>query len=115
MYLRRRRKENSYLTELGLDPVSSAPSPSESLLQQETATLVRQIIIQLRKERDRQMLLRFFIAEQSKEQICADLGLTSRQFNQILWRALKRFETMYVEKDGTVTCSMCNEKQVQTA
>ncbi len=60
-----------------------APSQLDHLLQKEKAQLVRQVLQKLRNPRDRQALFRFYLAEEDKEQICADLGLTSFQFNQV--------------------------------
>ncbi len=76
------------------------PDPYDHLLQQERAAIVRQVISELKMERDRQVLFRHYIAEEEKEQICADLGLGSKQFNSILFRALKRYKELYVERFG---------------
>ena len=40
------------------------------------------------------------IAEEDKERICADLGLTSMQFNSVISRALKRFKELYLKRFG---------------
>ena len=76
------------------------PDPFVQLVRQERAALVRQVIDELKVERDRQVLFRYYIAEEEKSQICADLGLSSRQFNSILFRALKRYKELYVERFG---------------
>ena len=77
-------------------PVESPPSQFESLLQKEQARIVRKVIGEM-KDRDQQILLRYFIAEQDKEEICHDLGLTSHDFNLVLHRARRRFKEL-VEK-----------------
>jgi RNA polymerase sigma-70 factor (ECF subfamily) len=46
-------------------------------------------------ERDIQVLYRFYIADDEKEQICADLGLTSLHLNRVLHRARERFRELY--------------------
>ncbi len=43
---------------------------------------------------DREVLLRFHVAEEEKETICTDLGLTSLQFNVVLFRARQRFKEL---------------------
>lgn len=76
---------------------SSAPSQLEELLRKEKGALVRQVINELPSDRDRQLIFRFYIAEEEKESICADLGLTSIHFNRVLHRARKRYKEMYEE------------------
>jgi RNA polymerase sigma-70 factor (ECF subfamily) len=65
------------------------------LLRQEKAALVRQVLEELGSERDRQVLFRFYIAEEEKEQIRSDLGLTGPEFNLVLFRARRRYRDLY--------------------
>jgi RNA polymerase sigma-70 factor (ECF subfamily) len=73
-----------------------APTPSQltNVLQEEESRLVRRVIGELKTERDRQVLLRFYLAEDDKDQICADLGLDSLHFNRVLFRARQRFKKL---------------------
>jgi RNA polymerase sigma-70 factor (ECF subfamily) len=70
----------------------------EQLWRKERAEIVRQTIKELKVERDREVLSRYYIAEEDKEQICADLGLTSQQFNSVIFRALKRYKELYLKR-----------------
>jgi RNA polymerase sigma-70 factor (ECF subfamily) len=72
-----------------------APDPLEELVQKEEADLIRQILKEMPNERDSQVLFRFYIAEDDKEQICADLGLTSMRLNLVLHRARERYRELY--------------------
>jgi len=72
-----------------------APSQLDELLQREKADLVRRVIDDLGSDRDRQLLFRFYIAEEEKESICTDLGLTSLHFNRVLHRARERYRELY--------------------
>jgi len=65
------------------------------LLRKESAGIVRQILKEMTSERDIQALFRFYLAEDDKEQICADLGLTNLQFNLVLHRARERYRELY--------------------
>jgi RNA polymerase sigma-70 factor (ECF subfamily) len=65
------------------------------LLRQEKAALIRQVLEELGSERDRQVLFRFYIAEEDKEQIRSDLGLTGPEFNLVLFRARRRYRDLY--------------------
>jgi RNA polymerase sigma-70 factor (ECF subfamily) len=73
----------------------SAPSPLDQLVQKEEASIVRQVLNELKPDRDREVLFRFYVAEDDKDQICADLGLSSLHFNRVLYRARQRFRELY--------------------
>jgi RNA polymerase sigma-70 factor (ECF subfamily) len=77
-----------------------APSQLEEILKQEKAAVVRQLINELKIKRDRDLLLRYYIAEEDKDKICADFGLTRAQFNNVIFRATARFKELYVRKIG---------------
>jgi hypothetical protein len=70
----------------GLD----APAGLAGFLLDEEAAIVRRLIGELPTARDRQLLLRFYVAEEEKESIGADLGLDSLHFNRVLFRARQR-------------------------
>jgi RNA polymerase sigma-70 factor (ECF subfamily) len=74
------------------------PSPGQlsTVLQDEEAAIVRRLIEELPGSRDRQLLLRFYVAEEEKEVICSDLGLDSLHFNRVLFRARQRFKELLV-------------------
>jgi RNA polymerase sigma factor (sigma-70 family) len=55
------------------------------------ARSVRELIEQLPGHRDREVLERFYLREESRVSICESLNLTSLQLNQVLWRARQRF------------------------
>jgi RNA polymerase sigma-70 factor, ECF subfamily len=95
-YFRRTaRQEQSVEAEYPESLPHPAPDQLEALLQKEKAELVRQVFNRMRNKRDIQVLFRFYIIEESKQQICADLGLTNLDFNHILYRARKRYRKLY--------------------
>jgi RNA polymerase sigma-70 factor, ECF subfamily len=71
-----------------------APSQLHTVLLDEEAALVRQLIGELQTDRDRQILLRYYVAEEEKESICADLRLERLHFNRVLFRARQRFRQL---------------------
>jgi RNA polymerase sigma-70 factor (ECF subfamily) len=96
--------------ELREEDLESAPEPVESeagqldrLLRQEKAAAVRQVLEELASERDRQVLFRFYIAEEDKERIRSDLGLSSLDFNMVLFRARRRYRDLYERHAATRT------------
>jgi RNA polymerase sigma-70 factor (ECF subfamily) len=75
--------------------VAPTPSPLQSVLLDEEAGIVRKLIGELPTDRDRQLLLRFYVGEEEKERICADLGLDHLHFNRVLFRARQRFKELH--------------------
>lgn len=72
-----------------------APSQLELLLADERAGIARKVLSELGTDRDRQILFRFYVAEESKARICADLQLSSLHFNRVLFRARERYRELY--------------------
>jgi RNA polymerase sigma-70 factor (ECF subfamily) len=80
--------------ELPLDSPTSA-DPLQQLLTTEKVSIVHRMLNELHTARDREVLYRFYIAEQDKQQICAELSLTSLHFNRVLFRARERYRELY--------------------
>ena len=76
----------------------TAPGQLGRLLRSERAALVRETLAELPTERDRQLISSFYLAEQDKESICAELGLSSRHFDRVLFRARQRYKREYVRR-----------------
>lgn len=83
----------------GREPVAPEESQLSRVIRNEEAGLVRRVLRDIRSRRDRQLLYRFYIAEEEKEEICRDLGLSSLNFNLVLFRARERFRKL-VEEAG---------------
>ena len=77
-------------------------SQLEGVCIEEEAKLVRRVIGELRNERDREILLRFYVAEQEKEHIMMELGLSTLHFNRVLYRARQRFAEQWSKGPGAV-------------
>lgn len=74
-----------------------SPSPLEQLQTSEKNYEIREVIGQL-IPRDKVLILRFYIKEEPKEVIRADLGLTSEQFDRVLHRARNRYRALYLKR-----------------
>jgi RNA polymerase sigma-70 factor, ECF subfamily len=79
--------------------VDEAPSREQQAEAESAAALVHRLLIELKSERDRQALVRFYLDEEPKGLICADLRLSESQFNLILFRARDRMRTL-LQKRG---------------
>ncbi len=100
-FYRKRRRRKTEADSEAVHEASVVPSSQlGQMLQGEHAAVVRQMIDELRNERDRQLLMRFYIAEEDKDAISADLGLSSLQFNRVLHRARQRYKELYLKSGG---------------
>ena len=66
------------------------PNPEKLIIEEENMGVALNILNSLRK-REREVLIRFYLKEQTPAQICADLDLTETQFRLIKSRAKARF------------------------
>lgn len=91
---RRRAREEP---EAGQPFASPEPGPLDGLLREEQRTLARQVLASLPSDRDRKVLYRFYLADEDRDEICAELGVTAGHFNQILFRARERYKRLFEE------------------
>jgi RNA polymerase sigma-70 factor (ECF subfamily) len=98
------RRATRLANEVSVDAAEPLPHPApdqfEELLLKEKSDLIWQIFKVMSNKRDIQVLLRFYLAEEDRERICADLGLTKRYFNVVLHRARERFRELYEQALG---------------
>ena len=65
-------------------------NPEETAIFHQRIGLIRKVLGEL-SERDREILTRFYVDEQSQEQICSEMSLTDTQFRLLKSRAKARF------------------------
>lgn len=99
-YRKTARRGLEDLDAVAVPPADPAPDQLTQVLQAEDARLLRQLLAELRPERDRLVLFRFYLAGEPKERICADLGLAGSTFNVVLHRARHRFKTLVEQSDA---------------
>jgi len=76
-----------------------APNQLDKLQASEERREIRVVIDEL-IPRYRELLFRFYVNEEPKEAICADLGLASTQFDGVLHRARNRYRELYLKGKG---------------
>jgi RNA polymerase sigma-70 factor (ECF subfamily) len=84
-------------TERAPDP---APGQLQRLLAKERSAMVRQVLADLKNDRDREILSRYYIADQDKDVICRDLQLSDLHFNRVLFRARQRYRELFEKWQG---------------
>lgn len=68
----------------------AAPGPEARLLHRDVLNAIRAAVQALTNPRDRQLLLRYYVHEQPKGEICSELKLDARHFDRVLHRARAR-------------------------
>jgi RNA polymerase sigma-70 factor (ECF subfamily) len=87
---RQRTSINSEIVDLIPDESSN---PFRHVSRAEVCKLVHGLLDDLRKERDREILKRFYVWEEDKQSICNGLGVDSVHFNRVLYRARQRLKS----------------------
>jgi len=99
---RKRRREP-----VPIDIEAVAAIPDRETLQfkrvssEQTLSAVTTLLDSMPVNRDRDLLIRFYVYDQDKQEICRALGLDSLHFNRVLFRAKARFRKI-LEKMGDV-------------
>lgn len=93
---RKAARQQTFTAEEGIERTveKKAPSPLDSVLLHEQASLVRQMIEEIKSQRDRELLYRYYVAEEEKEALCSDLDLSHRHFDRVLFRARQRLKEL---------------------
>jgi RNA polymerase sigma factor (sigma-70 family) len=85
---------NARRSQVVVDPALTlsdrAPDPERTAIERQH-TQVAMRILQSLPRRDREVLMRFYLLEQSPEEICGDLEITETQFRLIKSRAKSRY------------------------
>ena len=76
--------------EVGAVLADRRPDPERAAIQKQNKSLAMRVLLSLH-QRERDVLIRFYIDEQSPERICRDLALTANQFRLIKSRAKARY------------------------
>lgn len=66
------------------------PTPEQKAIRSQNADLMKQLLQEC-SARDREILTRFYLLEQSQEQICSEMGISETQFRLLKSRAKQRF------------------------
>jgi RNA polymerase sigma-70 factor (ECF subfamily) len=74
----------------GLAVHDAASNPEQTAIQSQNEDIARRVLNSI-TPRDREVLIRFYLEEQSAEQICDAMGLTETQFRLLKSRAKARF------------------------
>jgi RNA polymerase sigma-70 factor (ECF subfamily) len=92
-----RRRVNRQRTSINTEIVNLIPdessSPFRNVSRAEVCKHVHGVLEELNKERDREILKRFYVQDEDKESICSYLDVDSTHFNRVLFRARQRLKS----------------------
>lgn len=101
-FRRHGRRRDDEGIEAAAGALAVGPGQIDRLRRRERGVLALRVLRELETDRDRDLLFRFYIAEDDKAEICRDLGLSSLHFNRVLHRAKQRYRKLYEKiADGT--------------
>jgi RNA polymerase sigma-70 factor (ECF subfamily) len=80
------------------EPATGQPDPLDAVLQKERVQAIQRIVAEIRPERNRLVLFRFYLSGDPKEEICRDLEISSLNFNRILYKARRHFKKL-IQRD----------------
>jgi RNA polymerase sigma factor (sigma-70 family) len=79
--------------------VDDSLTPEERIDHEQLAQLVRELMSRLPVQRDREVLERVYLEEESRTSVRLSLNLTDVQLSQILWRARRRFRDVLTRSE----------------
>ena len=98
-----RRRVNRQRTSVNSEIVALIPdetsNPFRHASRAEICKHVRGLIGDLKKQRDREILERFYVREEDKESICKRLDVDGMHFNRVLYRARQRLKSVIEAAD----------------
>jgi RNA polymerase sigma-70 factor (ECF subfamily) len=85
------RVSDTNAAELLADP--QAACPTEDVASAQWARLTREVLLEA-NSRDRELLVRFYLHDEPKEELCRRYGLSELHFNRVIFRARERFRDL---------------------
>ena len=90
--LRRRQRRGTHADTDTVQALAKVPATQQrDVEREELAAEVRLLLNELGSDRDRALLIRFYLLQQDKSVICQALQLSDLHFNRVLYRAKQRF------------------------
>lgn len=82
-------------------PDEHRPDALGGLLHRERARVTRRLLGELGVARDRDVLFRYYIAEEGSARICVDLEIETEHFYRVLSRARQRYRRLWEQRAGS--------------
>lgn len=93
-YRKRARRGEDH--QVPLDTIADGDDPERRATRDELTRRVRTLLGELTVARDRELLRRFYIDEQDKDEVCTALAIDESHFHRVLFRARQRLRDLLV-------------------
>lgn len=97
-----RRKDKSSVSDpdaaTEMPDTDAEARPARLVEGRQWAAVARRLLLDLTSPRDREVLVRFYLREEERADLCSSLGLTDLQFNRVIFRARERFRELLEQK-----------------
>jgi RNA polymerase sigma-70 factor (ECF subfamily) len=97
-YRNYRRKDRTNVSDsAGVEGLVSADSktrPVDAIEATQWSRMVKELLKEITPVRDRELLVRFYLYEQSKDELCRLFDLSELHFNRVIYRARDRFREL---------------------
>ena len=97
-----RRKDKSSVSDpdaaTEMPDTDAEARPARLVEGRQWAAVARRLLLDLPSPRDREVLVRFYLREEKRADLCSSLGLTDLQFNRVIFRARERFRELLEQK-----------------
>lgn len=97
------RRDTHGVEDINIHPIESDVEVTRALYSKQILQITKQMIGELKVERDRELLRDYFEYDKTKEQICRELELKPEHFDRVLFRARQRLKQIIRHKFGNIS------------
>jgi RNA polymerase sigma-70 factor, ECF subfamily len=96
----RRQDKSSRTSSEGIEAIAGDDNreAAASIEQARWAKLMREVLKELPGQRDRELIVAFYLEEEDKEALCRRFGITAVHFNRVIHRARERFRELLEDR-----------------
>ena len=77
-----------------IEDMPSDENPIERISTSQRSNILKTLLAEMPVQRDREILVRFYLAEEAKEAVCRELGIADAHFHRVIFRARERFRLL---------------------
>jgi len=83
----------------GVDRITSEDADAAASIEQaKWAKLMREVLKEMPGQRDRELIVGFYLEEEDKETLCNRFGISALHFNRVIHRARERFRELLEDR-----------------
>lgn len=97
----RKKSKNQLLSEdKSGEIVDTGRTPEKAFIDAQLSLCVTRLLDELTVDRDKQILQRFYLIGDNKQELCQEFDLTPAHFDRVLYRARERFKVLWEDSAG---------------